>query len=164
MKELFIIRHAKSSWENSSLRDFDRPLNKRGKRDAPRMAKVLSDMEYNPDLIISSPANRAITTAKTIAKGIDFPQERIQERMEIYGASVSGMLDLINKIDDKHNRVYLFGHNPTFTMLAEFLSGEYFGNLPTCGIIGLGFDFDSWKMISAETGDNFYYGYPKKYD
>jgi phosphohistidine phosphatase len=73
------------------------------------------------------------------------------------------MLELINELDEQFSKVFLVGHNPTFTHIAEQLSGDYFGNLPTCGIIGIRFSFTEWKMISEKTGDNFYYGYPKRY-
>lgn len=161
MKELFIIRHAKSSWKDSSMRDFDRPLNDRGKKDAPNMGDRLMMKNIKPDLIVSSPANRAKTTANIIAEKVQYGSDKIQYNADIYGASVAEMIKLINRLDDRHQRVFLFGHNPTFTELAEELSNEHFGNLPTCGIVGLQFEFDSWELISSGTGDLLMYDYPK---
>lgn len=162
MKTLYLIRHAKSSWDNAFLKDFDRPLNARGKRDAPNMAKRLTRDQIFPDAIVTSPAKRAITTAKKIALGINFSKEKIESDPNIYEASSSTMLQIINKLDNQHNTYFLFGHNPSFTYLAEQLSGEYFGNIPTCGIVGIEFPFDSWDMISANTGNCIYHNYPKK--
>jgi len=163
MKQLVIIRHAKSSWEDSSLKDFDRPLNDRGFHDAPLMAKVLKADQIVPDLTVSSPAKRALTTARFIAEGLDYPKDAIEEELSIYGASVEEMLQLINRLDDQHKTVFLFGHNPTFTALAEFLGDLNIGNLPTCGIVGLRFDLSDWQSVSGGTGTEFFYDYPKRH-
>ena len=163
MKELFVIRHAKSSWSNPSLTDFDRPLNDRGLHDAPMMAKVLKEEGIVPDQIVSSSANRAKSTAQYIANGLGIDESSLVFKREIYEASYSTLLDLINNFDDRYKRIFIFGHNPTFTYLAERLGGEYIGNLPTCGIVGLRFELDSWKMVSAGSGSQFYYDYPKRH-
>lgn len=162
LKELFIIRHAKSSWEHEGISDFDRPLNQRGEEDAPLMGSVLRKNAYKPDFIIASPAKRTLTTAKIIAEKFDYEEEKIVTNAEIYEASYHDMLALINEIDDRYNRVFLVGHNPTFTNLAERLGGEYIGNLPTCGIVGLRFNFKSWQMVTEGGGLLFYYDYPKR--
>lgn len=162
MKELYIIRHAKSSWDNPSLSDFDRPLNSRGERDAPLMGKVLADQKIIPDLIYSSTANRALTTAKTIADKLGVSNE-IVLRKDFYHASESQLLQQINSFDNKANRVFMFGHNPGFTYLAENLTTETFGSIPTCGVVGIRFPFDSWDFVSAETGDVIMYDYPKNH-
>ena len=161
MKELFIIRHAKSSWEDASLADYDRPLNKRGLHDAPMMAQVLKEKRFELNLIISSTANRAKSTAQFIAHGIGLVHDQVEYKSEIYGASFRTMMNIINLVNDRYNRIALVGHNPTFTYLAERLGGESIGNLPTCGIVGLRFNFDSWKLVSEGTADQFYYDYPK---
>ena len=162
MKELFIIRHAKSSWSDPGLSDFDRPLNSRGENDAPFMGDILTDRGFFADGIYSSTANRAITTARVIAEHTAY-KGQIIKKDSFYHASASDLLKEINRFDDAFNRVFMFGHNPGFTYLAEQLTNEGFGNVPTCGIVGVRFDFDSWALISSGTGDNFYYGYPKKY-
>ena len=163
MKELFIVRHAKSSWENRQLRDFDRPLNPRGKRTAPIVAQRLRKEILTPDLICSSPANRALSTAKIFAEELDYPTSEIVEEISIYESSLNNMLELIYRFSDEYDSIMLFGHNPTFTFLAEYLSGNSFGNLPTAATVGIRFDIDNWKYVSRETGEVFLYEYPKKY-
>lgn len=163
MKTLFLIRHAKSSWADASLRDFDRPLNQRGLNDAPKMAKVLKREGHFPDQIISSPANRALTTAKFIADGIGYSKENIKEEEMIYGASVNEMMQLINGLNNDCQTVFLFGHNPTFTDLVEYLGDLEIGNLPTCGIVGFQFEVDSWQHLSGGMGIKIYEDYPKNH-
>lgn len=159
---MYLIRHAKSSWDYPHLSDFDRPLNKRGEKDAPLMGNVLVKENVDPDLIISSPAKRAITTAKVIASSIGYQLE-IEENRNIYGADTQLMLNLVNGVSQEVNTLMLFGHNPTFTYFAEMLSGADIGNLPTTGVVGIEFDFDNWELVSSGTGTCFYYDYPKKH-
>ncbi|MEX2380592.1 MAG: histidine phosphatase family protein, partial [Vicingaceae bacterium] len=132
-KKLYIIRHAKSAWNSPTLKDFDRPLNDRGLNDAPSMGRRLSERKILPDLIIASEANRAQTTARLIAKELNYPESDIQFTKDIYHASIKKMIQIINQIDNQYNTVFLFGHNPTFTELAEYLTDEAYGTLPTCG-------------------------------
>jgi len=161
MKTIFINRHAKSSWDHPDLSDFDRPLNKRGLKDAPEMGKRLSDKNEGIQLFISSPANRAISTARLMAGEIGYPQDKIQELQDIYHASARTLLDIVNRIQDDYNRVILFGHNPGFTDLAENLTGEYLGNVPTCGICKIEFQVESWNEVGFENGILKYFDYPK---
>lgn len=163
MKELFIIRHAKSSWEEEGISDFNRPLNERGLIDAPLMGSVINANGFTPDLIISSSANRAISTAKEIAKKVGYPIGEIVEKRTIYESEVKTILKIINQIDNNYNRVFIFGHNPTFTHLIEELGGEYIGNLPTCGVAALRFEFQSWEMVTANSGTQFYFDFPKRH-
>lgn len=163
-KILYLLRHAKSSWKDSSLYDFDRPLNKRGKRDAPFMGGVLKDKGVLPDLIISSPAKRAITTARKVAKEIGYPKDHIIGNENIYEASVSDLLDLINALDDSLNSAMLVGHNPTFTALANYLTDTAsFDNVPTCGVVAIAFPGNDWKGVDEGTGKLLFFEYPKKY-
>ena len=161
MKELYIIRHAKSSWSNSQLRDFDRPLNDRGRAAAPEMGERLMKAGITPDVIISSPANRAITTAIIIAEKFEKKIEIIEES-ELYHASTFLLLQIVNRLPDKFEKVFLVGHNPGLTDFAGYLSNDQFGNLPTAAVVGIRFDIDSWSLISGSTGDCFLYDYPKK--
>lgn len=162
MIRLYLIRHAKSSWKNTRLSDFDRPLNKGGKNDLPLMGNRLKRDLNIPNAIITSPANRACTTAKSIAEKLNFPVSQIIEEPQIYEASASTILNIVNQFNDQNKTYFVFGHNPGFTYLAEKLSGEYFGNIPTLGVVGIEFPFDSWQFVSAETGQCIYYNYPKK--
>ena len=139
MKTLYLIRHAKSSWKLSNLSDFDRPLKKRGISDAPLMGSVLKQKGVKPDLMVSSPANRAISTAKLVAKELGYPQMEIEQNKGIYHAYITDLLKIVQSIDDKHNTVCLFGHNPGFTDLANFLTGTTIFNVPTSGVCGITF-------------------------
>jgi len=161
MKKLFIIRHAKSDWSDLTLRDFARPLNKRGFKNAPFMGKQLKKLEVNPDLIISSPALRAITTAKLISKEINYTKE-IQTDENIYEASLHALLDILNKLDDKNEQVFLVGHNPSLSFLVETLSGLD-TDIPTCAVVQIDFDTDTWENISLKNSTLVSYDYPKKY-
>jgi len=163
MKRIFIIRHAKSSWDDPRLKDVDRPLNKRGEKDAPLMAKVFKKAYKSADSLISSPAVRALTTCKIFAEEMSYPQNAISIREEIYGASVDSMLAMINRFDNKWDTVCLFGHNPTFTYLAEQLADVNIGNLPTAGIVGIEFGVEIWAAVSLGSGEQFYYDYPKNH-
>ncbi|MBL4708138.1 MAG: histidine phosphatase family protein [Flavobacteriales bacterium] len=162
MKTLYIIRHAKSSWSQANVSDFDRTLNDRGFFDAPLMGKVLKGKGILPDAIYASTAKRALLTTSILTKEISFTKE-INKEPEYYHASASSLLQKINQFPDDLNTVFVVGHNPGLTYLAEDLSNDHFGNLPTCGIVGIRFEFDSWAMISAGTGECFYYDYPKNH-
>jgi len=161
MKTLFINRHAKSSWDHPDLSDFDRPLNNRGLKDAPEMGKRLSHKNEGIELFVSSTANRAITTARLMATEMKYPHEKILEIAEIYHASSRTLLNIVNQFDDSLSKIIIFGHNPGFTDLAENLTGEYLGNIPTCGICKVEFQTDSWTEIGFDSGVLKYFDYPK---
>ena len=163
MKILYLNRHAKSSWENNNLSDFDRPLNKRGKSDAPFMGKILSKTVKKPDLIYSSPANRAITTARIISDCFKYNVKNIVEDEKIYESAVSSILKIINNTDDEYETIMIFGHNPTFTMLSNYLSDKSIINIPTSGFVQIDFDLKSWSEIEGGTGKLILFEYPKKH-
>jgi phosphohistidine phosphatase len=158
---LTLVRHAKSSWGDPEVHDFDRPLNERGFKSAPMMAKRLADGNYAVDAIISSPAKRAITTAEIIAKEIKI--ESVEQNIEIYNAGISALLGLVNSLDDTLNSVMLVGHNPGFTILCNYLSNARIDNMPTCSIAQIQFDVDRWKAITKHSGELINFDYPKKY-
>ncbi len=162
MKRLVLIRHAKSSWKNPGLTDFERSLNGRGKRDAPVMGKRLKNRGVKPDLVISSPAKRALKTAGIIAKEIGYPVKKIVTDAAIYGEGASAILNLIRNFDDSHHLVILFGHNPDFTTLPERLTNDRIGNMPTCGVFCVDLDIDSWKEVAEGEGICVFFDYPKK--
>lgn len=163
MKRLYIIRHAKSSWGDPDLADIDRPLNKRGEKDAPFMGKRLIEQhKANPDLILSSPAKRALRTARIIAKEIDYPKEKIEIKDSLYGSGVGAMLNVIQYLDDSLDEVMLFGHNPDLTSLAIYLSNHEVDNIPTCGIFCVDFDIQSWNDVQKGKGIFKFFDYPKK--
>ena len=163
MKQLIVVRHAKSSWNEPALNDFDRPLNKRGKHEAPFMAKKLKDKIEQIDLIITSPALRAITTANIFAAEFEYEVENIIKQNLLYEADYSDIVKALHEIDDKIERVMLFGHNPGLTVFINYITGRQIDNLPTCGIAGIEFDFESWKELNPSTGKLFLFEYPKMY-
>ncbi len=161
MKHLLICRHAKSSWKDSSLADFDRPLNKRGEKNAPLMGKMLVDHKIKPDLIVSSPAKRAKLTALTLAKELHYPKKKIVYMNSIYNAPAEELIPCIHSFDDQFDKVIIVGHNTGFTMLANVLGDLKIPNVPTCGIVALDFKIDSWKDVRKKNGKLVFFYYPK---
>lgn len=161
MKELILVRHAKSSWNNPSLRDHDRPLNNRGKRDAPVMSAYLLDKILTTDAIISSTAVRAKLTARHFQSSFQDSLELVDTSEELYHASVDDILDVVQSIDDQYNRVMIFGHNPGFTSFANTYSNAYIDNVPTCGIVGINFNVMQWSDVTIKNGTVQYFYYPK---
>ncbi|MCH8033839.1 MAG: histidine phosphatase family protein [Bacteroidetes bacterium] len=160
MKTLYLARHAKSSWKHPELSDIERPLNKRGKRDAPFIGNLLKEKGVKPDKLISSPAVRAKKTAAVIAEIIGYPKNKILIDKNIYEASSTELINIIQSIDDKYNSVMMFGHNPGFTMVNNFLTDSFIDNIPTCGVVGIRFN-SSWKKIENTSGKAFFLIYPK---
>jgi phosphohistidine phosphatase len=163
LKSIYFNRHAKSSWSNPELADFDRPLNNRGKNDLPLMGKILSEKIKPPQLIYSSPAKRAITTAKAIGKYFGYDENNIISDMILYDAVVSDLVRIINTTSDNHDTIMFFGHNPTFTMISNYLSDTKILNIPTCGFVQIDFNLESWDDIEGNTGKLILFEYPKKY-
>lgn len=163
MKNLIVIRHAKSSWDEPGLTDFERPLNKRGKRDAPFMGNVLKFRGLIPDLVITSTAKRARKTAQLIVEALGCGEEVIEPRDSIYLAEAADLLDLIRGLDDKPERVFLVGHNPTLTELVNLLAGESIDNIPTCGVASLEFALDSWAHVMEGAARMAFFDYPKRH-
>lgn len=162
MKTLTLVRHAKSSWKDTRLSDRERPLNKRGKRDAPVMGKRMIEHGIRPSLIISSPARRAWSTAKIIAAQISYPIEFLQREDGLYLASLDEILDIIVAQDNRFNNLMVVGHNPGMTDFANFLSPGLTNNLPTAGVISVQIDQDDWNLYERPSTDLLVYDYPKK--
>lgn len=163
MKTLYIIRHAKSSWDDTDRSDFERPLNDRGKRDAPRMGGRLKEKGINPDLILASPAKRALSTAKRIAKAIGYPKDRIKTDRSLYHAHEETMLSILQEMKDKYNTVFLIGHNPGLTDFVNSLRNDEMDldNVPTCGIVAFKLPIESWKQLTWGSGGILFFDYPK---
>ncbi|MDX1509316.1 MAG: histidine phosphatase family protein [Woeseiaceae bacterium] len=162
MKTLTIVRHAKSSWDNPSLSDRDRPLNQRGERDAPKMGKRVNKAGIRPSLIISSPAVRAWTTARAFAQQLNYPLEFLQREKDLYHASVDTILDVIAAQDNGFNNLMLFGHNPGLTSFANYLQPGITNNLPTSGVLAVNIDRDDWNLHEQPKTELVLYTYPKK--
>lgn len=163
MKTIYLMRHAKSSWENDALADVNRPLNKRGERDAPFMGKLMHQYGFFPQEIISSPAERALSTARLFCNGIELPHQNVKVDNNLYAASSSEMLVVIKNINVNVESVLIIGHNPGLTDLSNYLSDFPIDNIPTCGIVELFFNRKSWKEIKFGTCRMGFFEYPKKY-
>ena len=162
MKTLTIFRHAKSSWDNPDLSDHDRPLNKRGKRDAPVMGERLKAAGIRPSLIVSSPARRAWSTAKIVARAIAYPTEFLQREPGLYHAGVNRIFDVIAAQDDGFNSIMIVGHNPGLTDFANFLVPNLTGNIPTAGFVSVLVDSADWDLRIRQSAKLIVYDYPKK--
>ena len=143
MKTLLILRHAKSSWKFPDLSDHDRPLNRRGKRDAPRMGKTLKERGLVPDLVISSTATRAKDTASAVAKHSGYKGKRIRFE-SLYAAEPGAYLAVLRELADNYQRVLIVGHNPGVEELIELLTGEIH-IVPTCTLAQIEFDIEKWS-------------------
>ena len=162
MKTLFLVRHAKSSWQHPDLTDRDRPLNPRGLRDAPRMGKRLALRDDLPELIVSSPANRALTTAGILAAELGYDTDRIIVNEDIYGAGPEELMDIISDFPDRCERVMLIGHNPTLTELVNQLTDSTIVNIPTCGIAVINFATTTWAAAEKRKWRLLEFDYPKR--
>ncbi|MEO1054867.1 MAG: histidine phosphatase family protein [Bacteroidota bacterium] len=162
MKTLYLVRHAKSSWADPSLSDFERPLNGRGKRDAPVMGGRLKRRGIMPDLMLSSPAKRAFKTCKVIAKEIGYPKESIVRDRAVYHADEDELLEIMQQQDDKYESIMLFGHNPGFTYFANELAHTEIDNIPTCGVFACELNIEQWSELRFGTAKMLFFDYPKK--
>ena len=163
MKTVIFVRHAKSSWADPDLRDINRPLNKRGYRDAPFMGKLLAAKGIKADLLVSSPANRAYTTAKYFAEALSIDPSKILEERAIYEAYPDEVMEVIQNLPEKISTVLVFGHNPTFTSLANRFSEEYIPNVPTCGVFIVQTSIHKWADFQEGIDSETTFLYPKQY-
>jgi len=161
MKILTLVRHAKSSWNDTTLSDRQRPLNSRGERDAPEMGRRIADHGVRPSLIISSPATRAWTTAKIIAQEISYPTEFLQREDSLYLASLDDLLDVVCTQDNGFNSLMVVGHNPGLTDFANFLSPGLSNNLPTAGVVSVQMDREDWSLYERPETELLVHDYPK---
>ncbi len=161
LTQIYLIRHAKSSWADSTLADFDRPLNGRGKRDGPVMAERLGSMRLIPDMMISSPAKRAKKTAKYIAKGVGYNKKEIEYNESLYLGSLTFHINLLESLTYKYNSLFIVGHNHTITELGEFLTGQYLGNVPTSGVVAIRYDESEGFTPAPGSGTLLFFDYPK---
>ncbi|HCW07601.1 MAG TPA: phosphohistidine phosphatase [Cytophagales bacterium] len=165
MKKLYLVRHAKSSWDSPDMDDFNRPLNNRGEKDAPHMAKILKRRGVVPDRMISSPAVRALKTCKEFAKVLHFEKHKIGTIEKLYHASADTWLKVLQLLDehpgDDEDVALVFGHNPGITEFANQLLNVSIDNIPTCGIVSATLDIDEWKKISYGCGKLDAFDYPK---
>ena len=150
MKTLLLLRHAKSSWKDASLRDFDRPLNPRGLKAAPQVGRVMRKRKLQPDLVLSSPAERARQTARLVLEAAKFNAElRHDER--IYEASAARLFEIVSQIEDSANVALLVGHNPGLEELLEVLTGEA-REMPTASLACIELSIDKWSKLREKSG------------
>ena len=161
MKTLCLIRHAKSSWNDEYVEDFERLLNQRGLNDAPEMGKRLMQFGFRPDLIMSSPAFRAMSTARRISRELAYEPGEIVAETCIYDASLSRLIDLVHELPDAHHKIALVGHNPGMHKLAHHFTGQAPVEFPTCAVFLMTFNIISWGEASALSGTLTFYDFPK---
>lgn len=163
MKTVFFVRHAKSSWDSPYSDDKERPLSKRGFRDAPFMAKLLKGRGVKADSIFSSPAKRALSTALFFAEELGMKERDIVIEEAIYEAFIPTVLQLIQNFSKQLDTVLVFGHNPTWTGLANYFSEAYIPNIPTCGVIKVEAAINDWPEFSQQSARVTEIHYPKQY-
>ncbi|PIY08593.1 MAG: phosphohistidine phosphatase [Flexibacter sp. CG_4_10_14_3_um_filter_32_15] len=164
MKTLILIRHAKSSWKDETLPDRERPLNTRGKNDAPLMGQILFEKNIIPDLVLSSSAKRAKKTAQKIFFDVyGFMESQVHLTDDLYFTGLPFHMRIINTLLDTKNTVALVGHNPDFSGLVDFLAEEPVEEMPTSGVYCLDFDVNSWSEVARHSGRVRFFEYPKKY-
>jgi len=163
MKTLYLVRHAKSSWDYPELDDFERPLSTRGRKSALLMGTILKKLKAAPDLVISSPANRAAMTARMIADAIHYPLDKIQYTERIYLADEAVLIQVIKNINNSVNRAMLIGHNPGLTGLANTIGDQSIDNIPTGGVCCMDLNIASWKGIREHGGKLRFFEFPKNH-
>ena len=164
MKRLYLLRHAKSSWDDDRLSDVERPLNKRGLRDAPMMGQRLHAGGFLPERIVSSGAVRAEATALAVAREIGYQPAGIKREDALYLAGPATLLKIVRRSDDSLGSLMLVGHNPGMTDFANSLSDLRIDNLPTCGLFCVDFSVGYWRDVTPGTGALVCFDYPKKHD
>lgn len=161
VKTLYIVRHAKSGDKQSGKKDIDRNLNERGRSDAQNMGKHLRSLDIHPEVFLSSPANRAVQTAEIIMESLGKPETSLQIEDELYHGNFASMYSILKNMEEEWADVMIFGHNPYFSSLADFLANTRIENLPTMGVVGLEFPVQRWSEIENEAGSVLIFEYPK---
>jgi phosphohistidine phosphatase len=161
MKTLLLIRHAKSSWDDITLSDFDRPLNERGKRDAPMMARRLTDKKIKIDSFVSSPAKRAKKTAVLFAKEFGVDESNIVFKTELYAAPKDVFYEVIEKLGNTSDHLAIFSHNPGITEFANSLTNVRADDMPTCSIFAIRCDAKKWSDFTSSKKEFWFFDYPK---
>jgi phosphohistidine phosphatase len=146
MKKIVLIRHGKSSWKDP-VNDIDRPLKSRGVSDAKLVSKAFLKANFEPDLVVSSPAKRAFDICKIFMQQMEISDKKLQINPTIYDFEGRQTADFIKTLDNSYQKVMLFGHNYAFTSLVNSFGNIYIENLPTSGLVMISFDIDSWKDI-----------------
>jgi phosphohistidine phosphatase len=161
MKTLYLVRHAKSDWGNEALDDIDRPLNARGYNDAHAMGKRMKAKHDPPDLIFTSDAIRALSTAIILARELGLKDGKLQVCRDLYEASTDSLLNFIRHVDDRYEKIYLVCHNPGITNLVNRVCNASIDNIPTAGIACIDIETVSWRKAGEAEGGLRYFDFPK---
>jgi len=161
MKQLLLIRHAKSSWDDPALSDFDRPLNERGKRDAPTMAKRLADKKVKIDAFVSSPAKRAKQTTKHFTKELDLKKNKIVFEAGLYEAGEENFYQVVENLKNKWDNVAIVSHNPGITSFANSLTETRIDDMPTSSVFAIKIDEDKWTKFRTAKKEFWFFDFPK---
>jgi len=161
MKTLIIVRHAKSSWDDMTQKDIDRPLNDRGKKDAPEMAQRLKEKGIKPDALISSPARRARKTARYFAEVFDLGKKDIDIEDALYEASIAAFEKVTEGLKNKWSTVVLFSHNPGITEFANTLTNVRIDDMPTCAVFAVSIHTDEWLNFKTAAKRFLFFDYPR---
>lgn len=161
MRQLTLIRHAKSSWSDPDLHDFERPLNKRGMRDLPALGQRIAEFGLAPDLIITSSATRALTTAIAVSHALEYPRDAIREIPELYESCCETILNVLQNQSDRYRHIMLFGHNPGLETLGYFLTHEALEKFPTAGLMHIHLSVTAWSELAESCGTLTRFDYPK---
>jgi phosphohistidine phosphatase len=162
MKRLYLIRHAKSSKDLIGIKDRDRPLNRRGERQAKYIGKLLEKRAITPGALYSSPAKRALDTARAIGKRIGFSRKKIKVVNAIYYSNVLKLIKVIKKMDERVDSAALFGHNPEFLNLVNYLTPRPVKEFPTCAVFGIDLKIGSWKKVARKACKISFFAAPPK--
>lgn len=164
MKTVLLIRHAKSSWDDPLMVDFDRPLNERGKKDAPIMARRLKDKRIFIDAFISSPAKRAKKTAKLFAEVFKYNENKLIYKSELYHADAEVFYNVLETVDNENNSIAVFSHNPGITYFVNELTEVKVDDMPTCAVFAIHVDCSKWKDFRKAKKKFLFFDYPKAMD
>lgn len=162
MKTLYIIRHAKSSWEFEDLHDLERPLTEKGKKNALMMGQVLRKYEAFPDEVISSPALRAVSTTRILCEELGSDSNKIEIEPELYFREAEDIIRVVHRRQSRPEKIFLTGHNPAFTNLANALIPGFTEMIPTCGIVAVQFKIESWGLMQMGCGQLLFFEFPGK--
>ena len=161
MRTLYLVRHAKSSWSDPTLADRERPLSGRGLRAARKMGRRLARRDLRPDLMLSSPAVRALKTARLIARRLRYARRDILVDAGLYACSTADLLRTVRSLDERFPRVMLIGHNPELTGLAHRFCKQI-THMPTCAVACFTFDAETWTDIGRHSALEIDFDYPKR--
>jgi phosphohistidine phosphatase len=161
MKTLYIIRHAKAEDKSVNKTDYDRKLSATGERDARLMGLALQGLGVHPDMVLSSPAERALHTAEIVIDALDLSVDNIVCNKDIYNTTLKTLLKVLSQSPDKISSLMVFGHNPAFKDLVNYLGNKKFEKLPKGSVVTLKFEIEKWSKINKRSGQLTYFEYPK---